>query len=49
MNGVDTQLILKPLQFNIAQTTDTSNTMEVVDTDEDTEKATSENNNRNLD
>lgn len=49
MNGVETQLILKPLQFNIAQTTDTSNTMEVVDTDEDTEKATSENNNRNLD
>lgn len=49
MNGVDTQLILKPLQFNIAQTTDTSNTMEVVDTDEDTEKATSENNNTNLD
>lgn len=49
MNGVDTQLILKPLQFNIVDTTDTSNTMEVVDTDEDTEKATSENNNRNLD
>lgn len=49
MNGVDTQLILKPLQFNIAQATDTSNTMEVVDTDEDTEKATSENNNTNLD
>ena len=50
MNGVDTQLILKPLQFNIANTTDTSsNVSPVVDKEEDTEKATSENNNNNLD
>lgn len=49
MNGVDTQLILKPLQFNIVNTTDTSTNTNVVDTEEDTEKATSENNNNNLD
>ena len=50
MNGVDTQLILKPLQFNIANTSDTStNNTQVIDTEEDTEKATTENNNNNLD
>ena len=50
MNGVDTQLILKPLQFNIVETTDTSSNNTVIDDkNEDTEKATSENNNNNLD
>ena len=50
MNGVDTQLILKPLQFNIVETTDTSSNNTVIDDkNEDTEKATSENNNTNLD
>ena len=50
MNGVDTKVVLKPLQFNIAQTTDTSSNNTVIDDkNEDTEKATSENNNNNLD
>lgn len=51
MNGVDTEIILKPLQFNITETEDTSNTSNenVKDTQEDTEKATEKNNNNNLD
>ena len=50
MNGVDTKVVLKPLQFNIANTTDTSSNNTVIDDkNEDTEKATSENNNNNLD
>lgn len=50
MNGVDTKVVLKPLQFNIANTTDTSSNKTVIDDkNEDTEKATSENNNNNLD
>ena len=50
MNGVDTKVVLKPLQFNIAQTTDTSSNNTIIDDkNEDTEKATSENNNNNLD
>ena len=48
MNGVETTLVLKPLQFNIAETTDTSRETIVVDKEEDTEKATDENNNDNL-
>lgn len=50
MNGVDTKVVLKPLQFNIANTTDTSSNKTVIDDkNKDTEKATSENNNNNLD
>ena len=50
MNGVDTKIVLKPLQFNIVETTDTSSNNTVIDDkNEDTEKATSENNNNNLD
>lgn len=49
MNGVDTKIILKPLQFNISETVDTSVDRTVADTTEDTEKATSENKNNNLD
>lgn len=50
MNGVDTKVVLKPLQFNISETTDTSSNNTVIDDkNEDTEKATSENNNNNLD
>ena len=50
MNGVETKVVLKPLQFNIANTTDTSSNNTVIDDkNEDTEKATSENNNNNLD
>lgn len=50
MNGVDTKIVLKPLQFNITETTDTSSNNTVIDDkNEDTEKATSENNNQNLD
>ena len=50
MNGVDTKIVLKPLQFNITETTDTSSNNTVIDDkNEDTEKATSENNNNNLD
>ena len=50
MNGVDTKIVLKPLQFNIANTTDTSSNNTVIDDkNKDTEKATSENNNNNLD
>ena len=50
MNGVNTKVVLKPLQFNIANTTDTSSNNTVIDDkNKDTEKATSENNNNNLD
>ena len=50
MNGVETKIVLKPLQFNITETTDTSSNNTVIDDkNEDTEKATSENNNNNLD
>lgn len=50
MNGVDTKIVLKPLQFNITETTDTSSNNTVIDDkNEDTEKATSENKNKNLD
>lgn len=50
MNGVETKIVLKPLQFNITETTDTSSNNTVIDDkNEDTEKATSENNNQNLD
>lgn len=49
MNGVDTKIILKPLQFNISETVDTSVDRTVADTTEDTEKATSDNKNNNLD
>lgn len=50
MNGVETKIILKPLQFNIAETTDTSSNSTLIDDkNEDTEKATSENKNQNLD
>jgi len=50
MNGVETKIILKPLQFNIVETTDTSSNSTLIDDkNEDTEKATSENNNNNLD
>lgn len=50
MNGVETKIVLKPLQFNITETTDTSSNNTVIDDkNEDTEKATSENKNNNLD
>lgn len=51
MNGVDTKIILKPLQFNISDTTDTTthNNPIVDDTNEDTRQATSDNNNKDLD
>lgn len=49
MNGVDTKIILKPLQFNITETTDVHNSPIVDDKDEDTRQATSDNNNKNLD
>ena len=50
MNGVETKIVLKPLQFNILESQDTSSNNTVVDDkNEDTEKATSENNNNNLD
>lgn len=49
MNGVGTKIVLKPLQFNITETTDVHNSPIVDDKDEDTRQATSENNNKNLD
>ena len=50
MNGVETKLILKPLQFNIVDTQDTSSNNSLVDDkNEDTEQATSDNKNMNLD
>jgi len=52
MNGIDTQIIMKPLDFNIMETTDTNGTQdeEVRDTRNDsTERATTENKNKNLD
>ena len=50
MNGVETKIVLKPLQFNIVDTQDTSsNNNTINDKDEDTEQATSTNKNKNLD
>lgn len=50
MNGVDTQLILKPLKFDLTSTVKVTDTeVDSVDRNEDSEKATSENNNSNLD
>ena len=51
MNGVDTKIILKPLQFNITETTDTTmyNNPIVDDVNEDTRQATEDNKNKNLD
>ena len=49
MNGVDTKIILKPLQFNITETADVHSSPIVDDKDEDTRQATSDNNNKNLD
>lgn len=52
MNGVDTQIIMKPLEFNLVTTSDTTGTqVDDVDNTEqnDTEKATTENNSNNLD
>lgn len=48
LNGIDTEITLKPLTFNIQQTTDTQNTRPNADTtsddtNKDSEKATSEN------
>ena len=48
MNGIDTQIVLKPLKYNIMTTTDTTSNVsnaEVENTDEQSEKATSANNN----
>ena len=48
MNGIETQIVLKPLKFNIVTTADTSTnttTAETEHTDEQSEKATSNNNN----
>lgn len=52
MNGIDTKIVLKPLSFNIVSTADTTgNNTENVDdaTQNDTERATTENNNSKLD
>lgn len=52
MNGVDTQIILKPLTFNVVNVVEKEeNINENVEdqTDNDTEKATTQNNNQNLD
>lgn len=51
MNGIDTEIVLKPLSFNITSTVDTSdNSAKVTDqTQNDTERATDENNNSKLD
>ena len=52
MNGVDTQIVLKPLSFNIVETRDTSGSnSDTVDntSNNDTERATSDNKNKNLD
>ena len=51
MNGVGTKIILKPLQFNITETTDTTmyNNPIVDDVNEDTRQATEDNKNKNLD
>lgn len=51
MNGIDTEIVMKPLKFNIAETTDNSdNGANVTDqTQNNTERATDENNNSNLD
>lgn len=52
MNGIDTQIVLKPLVFNIMDVS-REGTTEVVDVENtvtnDTEKATTENNSNNLD
>ena len=52
MNGLNTQIILKPLTFNVVNVVEKEeNINENVEdqTDNDTEKATTENNNQNLD
>lgn len=49
MNGIETEIILKPLKFNIVEVTSSDNdNADVVDKNEDTEQATSENENKNL-
>lgn len=52
MNGVEQEIILKPLTFNIMDAADTSGDVSTGSentTDDNTERATEENNNKNLD
>lgn len=52
MNGIDTTIVLKPLSFNVVETRDTNeNITETVEdaTSDNTERATTENKNKNLD
>ena len=52
MNGVEQTIVLKPLTFNIMETSDTSQNTSIGSedtTNNDTEKATENNENKNLD